>query len=65
MPLPIFLPCKKAIFILITLFLFGKKREKTMNLAKIQKKKVCSTSVLVYGRFNYWILSVRAVVTID
>ena len=64
MSLPISLPCKKAIFILITLFLFGKKRKKTINLAKIQKK-VTSTSILVYRRFNYWVLSVIAVVTID
>ena len=50
----------------LILFSFGKKG-KNINLVKIpkKKKKITSRSILVYQRFNYWLLSVTALVTID
>ena len=53
----------------LILFSFGKKG-KIINLVKIQKKKkkkkkITSRSILVYQRFNYWLLSVTALVTVD
>ena len=39
--------------------------EKNTNLVKIQKKTTSKSSILVYQSFNYWVLSVTAVVTID
>ena len=65
MPLPIFLPCKKGYFYIDYIVSIWKEKGKNYESGKNTKKKVCSTSVLVYGRFNYWVLSVRAVVTID
>ena len=49
----------------IIVLLFEKKRETNINLVKIQKKKNSLRSILVYQRFNYWVLFVTTVVTID
>ena len=66
-----YIPINRAFYIYhfsvyIIVFLFERKSGKNYKFGKIlQKNKITSRSILVYQKFNNWVLFVTAVVTID